>query len=75
MVWVSELQGSKDIYIGMFNIADSAHEVLLDFNAIGIAGNAKLRDLWNQKDIGIIKTQFSNTIRAHGCMLLRVAAQ
>lgn len=75
MVWVSEVQGSKDIYVGMFNIADSAHDVLLDFNAIGITGNAKLRDLWKQKDICTIKSQYSNTIPAHGCMLLRVAAE
>ena len=31
MVWISHVQGSKDMYVGLFNIADSAHDVAIDF--------------------------------------------
>ncbi len=75
MVWFSEVQGSKDLYVGLFNIADSAYEVVVDFNTLGIIGNAKLRDLWKHYDLGIFTKQYLNTIPAHGCVMLRITAE
>jgi alpha-galactosidase len=74
MVWVSEIADSKDRYVGLFNIADAAHEVSLDLSTIGFNDQAKLRDLWKKKELGIFKNQYTATIPAHGCLLLRVGA-
>ena len=41
MVWISNVQGSKDLYVGMFNIGEAAHYVSIDFALPGLKG--KLR--------------------------------
>lgn len=72
MVWVSDIAESKEKYVGIFNIADVAHEISLDLSTIGFDNQAKLRDLWKKKELGIFKNQYTAIVPAHGCLLLRV---
>lgn len=74
MVWASDIPKSKDKYVGLFNIADTAHDVNIVWSMIGMNGNAKVRDLWKKNDLGIFQTKFNQTIPAHSCLLLRVTA-
>lgn len=73
MVWVSDIPNSKDKYVGLFNIADTGHEVSIDLAAIGYRVDAKIRDLWMKKDIGVVKSKYAVIIPVHGCVLLRVS--
>jgi alpha-galactosidase len=72
MVWVSSMHGSKDMYVGLFNIGVDAHQVNLDLAKLGINGKVTVRDLWKKSDVGIFKKKYSKLINAHGCALLRI---
>ena len=73
MVWASNVQGSKDLYVGLFNIGDSAHDVAIDFASLGLKGKLTVRDLWKKTDIGVFKKQYQQNINAHGSVLLRLS--
>ena len=73
MVWTSDIPNSKDKYVGLFNIADSAHEVNIVWSMIGMNGNARVRDLWKKTDLGVFNNLFSKAIAPHGCLLIRVS--
>lgn len=75
MVWVSNVQGSKDVYVGLFNIANTAHEVSVDLSSLGLKGKVVVRDLWKKADAGTFKKQFKQTINAHGSVLLKLSPQ
>jgi hypothetical protein len=40
--------------------------------ALGIAGPAKVRDLWAHKDLGAFQGAFSRDLRFHGAGLYRL---
>ncbi len=75
MVWVSHVSGSKDFYVGLFNIADGAHIVSIDFSSLGLKGKVTVRDLWKHADVGVFKKQHKQNINAHGSVLLRIIAK
>ncbi|MGO8765353.1 MAG: glycoside hydrolase family 27 protein [Limisphaerales bacterium] len=71
-IWVKELQdGSKAI--GLFNRSQATADVALNWNEAGLVGKEKLRDLWNQRDLGNFDQTFSVPVPAHGSVLLRAA--
>jgi len=72
MVWISGVHSSKDIYVGLFNIANNAHPVDVDFSKLGIKGKVTVRDLWKKADVGIFKKKYGRMINGHGCALLRI---
>ena len=72
MIWISHRRNSKDVYVGLFNIADNSHPVSVDFSSLGIKGKVVVRDLWKRNDIGTFKRKYSQTINAHGCALLQI---
>jgi len=57
---------------GVMKFAD-ASDVKVDFETIGIKGNAKVRDLWSHKDLGVVKKEFSREIKMHGAGLYRIS--
>ncbi|MBC7889714.1 MAG: glycoside hydrolase family 27 protein [Ferruginibacter sp.] len=72
MVWVSQVSGSKDMYIGLFNISDSAQEVAIAFADLKWKGVVKVRDLWKKTNLGEFKKKYTQKINAHGSVLLRL---
>jgi hypothetical protein len=72
MVWISQVTGSKDIYVAMFNISDNAHAVTVDAEQLGLKGKIAVRDLWKKADLGIYKKRYAQTINAHGSALVRI---
>jgi hypothetical protein len=75
MVWYSHAENSNDLYVGLFNIADSAHDVAVDFTSLGMKGKITVRDLWKKADVGAFKKQYKQNINAHGSVLLRLSAK
>ena len=73
MVWVSQVQGSNDLYVGLFNIADSAHAVAIDLSSLGLKGKVTVRDLWKKADVGAFKKQYKQDINAHASVLLKLS--
>ncbi|CAN5546203.1 glycoside hydrolase family 27 protein [soil metagenome] len=72
MVWISNVQNSKDIYVGLFNISDSTHEVAVDFASLGFKGKVIVRALWAKKDVGLFKKTYTQKINAHASVLLKL---
>jgi len=75
MVWASHVAGSKDWYVGLFNIADDTHDVSVDFSSLGLKGKINVKDLWKKADIGVFKNKYAQKINLHGSVLLRLSAQ
>ncbi|MCL1908711.1 MAG: putative Ig domain-containing protein [Holophagaceae bacterium] len=67
----------KELYdggraIGIFNLGDEAADYEVDFRALGITGEKRLRDLWRQRDIGPLSGGKHRTrIAPHGAVLLK----
>ncbi|MCW3089558.1 MAG: glycoside hydrolase family 27 protein [Ferruginibacter sp.] len=75
MVWVSQVIGSKDLYVGLFNIAEAAHEISIDFGSLGIKGKVSVRDLWSKSDLGTFKKLYTQNIKPHASVLLKLTAR
>jgi hypothetical protein len=55
--------------------ATEPRDISVSLADIGVAGPAKVRDLWNRKDLGSIIDKFTKTINSHGAGLYRVQPQ
>lgn len=68
-VWVKKLKHGNTA-IGLFNRTPAAAQVELDWNAAGLSGKQKLRDLWLHKNLGKFKGKYVAEIPSHGAVLL-----
>ena len=75
MVWVSQVTGSQDLYVGLFNIGENAHDVTVDFADLKLKGKIIIRDLWQKKSVGSYIKQYKQKINRHGSALLRLQVQ
>jgi alpha-galactosidase len=48
-------------------------KITLDFNSIGAPASARLRDLWEHKDLGILRNSYEADVPKHGVVMLRVS--
>jgi hypothetical protein len=73
-VWVKELQdGSKAI--GIFNMSNDYRKLSVNWNDIRTSPIQQVRDLWRQKNIGIIKNTYTVSIPPHGVNMIKVTAK
>ena len=71
-IWVRPLaDGSRAA--ALFNRGESALKMTLDFMAIGAPASAKLRDLWERKDLGTIQNSYTAEVPKHGVVFLKVS--
>jgi alpha-galactosidase len=81
MAWIADIPGSPDKYIALFNLRDRAQSpdpsapVTLNLADTGLGTSAKIRDIWQHRDLGTITTTFSPAIPWHGAGLYRVSKQ
>ena len=68
-VWVKPLQDGG-FAIAAFNLGAKAGVCPLDLAALGVPGDAALRDCWRQKDLGRTRAV---KVPSHGVLLLRTA--
>jgi alpha-galactosidase len=57
---------------GALQLTDRA-TVSVDLDKIGIKGKVKIRDIWNQQNLGTYEKKFSREISQHGAGLYRVS--
>ena len=73
-VLVKELEdGSKAV--GLFNLSSSPRKISVTWNELGAGGGQRVRDLWRQKKIGVLATEFATEVPRHGVALVRVQAE
>ena len=72
-VWAKDMEdGSKAL--GLFNKTLFPTKASVKWSDLGLTNPQKVRDLWRQKDLGVIDSEFSATLPRHGAVLLRIAA-
>jgi alpha-galactosidase len=73
VVWTADVPESADKYVALFNISDSAQDVSLSWEQVGVkTSDAAVRDLWQRKDVGI-KAKLEASPAAHGSVLFRIS--
>ncbi len=87
-VWLKPLADGS-YAVGLFNIAhfgktpesyfrwgdEKSANFALNFYKIDLKGNFRIRDIWQQKDLGKFKGSFKTNIRHHGVIMLRMFPQ
>jgi alpha-galactosidase len=71
-LWIKDLaDGGKAV--GIFNTSDKYQSITLNRDENGLKGLTKIRDLWRQKDIITIGTNYTVNVAPHGVMLVKVS--
>jgi len=72
-IWMADIPGSNDKYLGLFNLSDEDKEIVFDFRFEYLPSKLKVRDLWQHKDLGTFTDKFSVEIASHGGRLYRIS--
>jgi alpha-galactosidase len=73
MVWYSHAPGGKDLYVAIFNLGENTIDVEIPFEALGIKGSVKVRDLWKKQNVGSFKNSYKQAINKHGAALFKLS--
>ncbi|MEO6909325.1 MAG: glycoside hydrolase family 27 protein [Edaphobacter sp.] len=71
-VWTKPLSGGR-VAVGLFNRSWSVRYVSVDLAEIGFRSGARVRDVWQEKDLGRQSGVFARTLPKHGAALLIVS--
>lgn len=58
--------------VGLFNLKASDSKISVDWSTLEITGKRRVRDLWQQKDIGIFDSAFDAKVPPHGVAMVRI---
>jgi hypothetical protein len=72
VAWVADAPGSPDKYLALFNTRDPQPDRPGLPVPVALPAKARVRDLWQQKDLGEFDTEFAPEIHWHGAGLYRV---
>jgi hypothetical protein len=70
-VWARQLQDGSWA-IGLFNRSKVEAPVTAAFAALGLRDEQRVRDLWQHKDLGLVKGALTLTVPAHGSALFKL---
>ena len=71
-IWTKPLSGGAKA-IALFNRAESAEPITLNLKDAGVSDNAKLRDLWQGKEVQAANGKYTVLIPRHGAVLLKAS--
>lgn len=75
IVWAADIPQSENKYVAFFNQWESMEPIKpsITWQQLGLTGNKyKVKDLWNNKELGQYKDGFAYPIKAHGAGLYKV---
>jgi alpha-galactosidase len=75
VVWCSNIPGSKDMYMAIFNLNDELVEIPVAFSLMGLSEKCKVRDLWDQKDLGSYTAKLNEKVNPHGARIFKISPQ
>ena len=58
--------------VGLFNLSDAPRQMSAAWAELGISGGRTARDLWRQRDIGVLEGKCSGEAPPHGVLLVRL---
>ena len=71
-LWARPLADGS-IAAGLFNRGLRAAEMSATWEELGITGRRSVRDLWQQKDLGVFADRFTTRVPAHGVVMIRIS--
>ncbi len=63
------------VAVGLFNPGDQPSTVAVTWAEAGVKGKQRVRDLWRQKDLGVLEGKYSAEVPRHGVVLVRLFPQ
>lgn len=60
--------------IAVYNSTDEERDFTVDFNDVDLGGNIKVRDLFEQKDLGVYSCSYPVTLPPHATRIMRLEA-
>jgi alpha-galactosidase len=72
-IWAKRLADGGNA-VGLFNRGESELKITLDFQMLGIMGPARLRNLWEHKDLGSLSGSHTAVVPEHGVVMLKVSS-
>jgi alpha-galactosidase len=70
-VWAKPMEDGS-LAVGLFNRGEGMRVVTAKWSDLGISGRQRARDLWRQKEIGIVEDKIAAYIARHGVVLIRL---
>jgi alpha-galactosidase len=70
-VWARPMEDGS-LAVGLFNRGDGLKVVEVKWEDLGIKGPHMVRDLWRQRNIGIVDEKFEALVAHHGAVLVRM---
>jgi alpha-galactosidase len=70
-VWAKPLSGGE-VAVGLVNQTTSPTHVAVRLADAGINGEAEARDLWEHKDIGVVRGSYTAEVPGHGVVMVRL---
>jgi alpha-galactosidase len=71
-IWTKPLADGSNA-VGLFNRGESELNITLHFKTLGINGQAKVRDLWQHRDLGVAQDSYTASVPKHGVILLKIS--
>jgi len=72
-VW-SKPMADGSVAVGLFNRGAAAQKCGVNWSDLGIDGKRSVRDLWRQKDLGMMDAKLETEVPSQGVVLVRLAA-
>lgn len=68
--WTARAEQGEARYLAMFNVSDKAEtkQVHYDVARLGLK-SVKVRDLWAQRDLGVVRDRVTASLAPHACLL------
>lgn len=70
-IWAKPLSGGAKA-VGLFNRAETPRTISLKLSEVGFGPNAKLRDLWEHKEVQATNGVYTVVVPRHGAVMLKV---
>jgi alpha-galactosidase len=70
-VWAKPLSRGR-MAVGLFNSGESSLPASVSFDKLGYSHPVRVRNLWEQKDLGVFKGSYSITVPKHGVVLIEI---
>jgi alpha-galactosidase len=70
--WISTRAGTESRYLALFNLKEEPCRVEQPLGEAGFPKGCKVRDIWENKDLGFCKETLAATIPAHGVAFFRL---
>lgn len=70
--WSAWSEDGKARYLALFNTGDKPRDVTVPLRTVGMAGPAKVRDVWQRRDLAPVRDAVSTHLAAHAGTLFRL---